>query len=214
MGRPHTFTLGELPEQQHVELKLPNGNESRIGTIRLRPLAALLRLADALDINRKRAGDWHFRKAIDDARRLEIEAELLFLQSHGVSLDGFQGDLLNVEAAPKERLEAIASDLKTRANTFHELAVKWSLHYLAYLAKQPLHFRKHLCFDDLTLEVIDGGSGRTLVARYRRAKEVADDNLVKEALATIRADLQDELSRIRAVDPFNQIQGIEVEVDG
>ncbi len=214
MGRPHRFTLNLLEEQIYVDLKLPNSGESRAGTIRLRPLAALLRLADVLDVNKVRAGDWQFRKAIDDARRLEIEAELLFLEQNGVSLDGFQGDLLSVEAAPKTRLEEIADELNNLEDAYPNPAVKRSVHYLACLAKQPLHFRKHLCFDAVDVELTNGGSSPRLVARYRRAQEVGDDNLVNEALETIRADLEEELSRIQAVKPFKLIQGIEVAADG
>jgi hypothetical protein len=214
MGRPHTFTLRVLPaDRLHVGLKLPNGRE-RQGTVRLRPLAALLRLADALDVNRKRAGDWQFRKAVEEARRLEIEAELSFLRSHGVRLDEFRGDLLNVEAAPKERLEGIADALKGLENLYADPAVKRSLHYLAYLAKQPLHFRKHLCFDDVELQIEEGAGGFRLLARYRRTEEAVDDTPVREALETVRADLQDELSRIRAIEPFDRIREIEVSEAG
>jgi hypothetical protein len=212
MGQSHTFTLNPLPEQVHVDLQLANGGESRTGPVRLRPLAALLRLADVLDNNKVRAGNWHFRKAIEDARRLEIEAELLFLQAHGVSLDGFRGDLLTVEAAPKARLEEIADELKKEGDGCDDLAVKRSLHYLAYLARQPLHFRKHLCFEDVAIECRKQNDCCMLVARYRRAQEAVDYNQVQEALETVRTDLEDEFARIRAIDPFARIHEIQVEV--
>lgn len=211
-GQSHTFTLKPLDEGICVELNLLNNKETRGARVQLRPLAALLRLADALDVNKVRAGDWHFRKAIEGARRLEIEAELWFLQSRGISLDEFREDLRNVETPLKARLEEIVNELKTLENASQDPAVKRSLNYLAYLARQPLHFRKHLCFDGVEVELTGRGSDRWLMARYRKAKEVTDDNLVQEALETVRADLQDEFDKVKKIKPFDQIQGIKVEV--
>lgn len=179
-------------------------------TVRTRLLAALLRLADVLDVDKDRAGDRQHHPVIRLKVQDEIDLALFRTRDAGGKLDGrLVGQIRNIwiHADPetiKKCLEGIANQ------SGQSDQAKSALAYLAYLCWQPEHFRKHQCFEEVQVALERQNDGWDLVARY--PKIGGDYDLVERALKLVRQDVEEEFGFIKDIPPFNRLARVRVEL--
>jgi len=190
------FDIGALQEKANITIsKAPM-------EVRLKMLAAILRLADALDVDTDRAGDKVHLQVVQDHIAQEVGCGLDRLSRMGQPPSPALAERLRgfwQEADPQGLSQEISG-----IATGEPSAKEW-LAYLGYLCAQPAHFRKHCCFQEVDIALRDHEGTRFLIARYPAAPGCGAE-VVKASLDLLEQDLIREWDSLRSIPPFDSME--------
>lgn len=201
-GQRHRFKVPPLEETKRVYVPEDGGSDV---PVRMCLLAAILRLADALDVDLDRTGDWVHHPVIRTKVQDEIDHALCRVQNLGIRVEGSLIPAIHDtwgHSDPTQLREQVES---MQSQVADNKEAKSALEYLAHLCAQPLHFRKHQCFEEVQVAIEQQSGSKVLAARYPKVAG-CDDELARKGLELICCDLKEEFAVIQKISPFDQIQ--------